>query len=409
MNRRDLLKTGAALLAAPQAHAQPLPPWAEGTLDIHHISTGRGSCAFLICPDGTTIMLDAGAVIPVAEDRKFIIDGKPDASRRPGEWIARYVLRRMPAARRAEIDYFVLTHFHADHIGQYSADAPRSRYGNYSLTGIADVAEAIPVRRIIDRAYPEYRYPGPLNDAHQRNYRAFVSSFAAQGGRVEKIRVGSASQIRLIHGSESYPDFMVRNIAANGEVWTGAGETTRHHFPELRSLEPSQYPVENMCSLGLRISYGRFRYFAAGDMTFDTNYGMDEWRDIETPVAMAAGPVDVAAVNHHGYVDASGPEFVRLLRPRAWVINAWDSAHPAMPALHNMLSRELYPGERDIYATAIKPEALIALRRLAELKSDNGHVIFRVASGGDSFRVFITTNKDESDRVVGSFGPFQAG
>ena len=37
-----------------------LPAWSEGYLDIHTISTGRGECIFLILPDGTSIVVDAG-------------------------------------------------------------------------------------------------------------------------------------------------------------------------------------------------------------------------------------------------------------------------------------------------------------------------------------------------------------
>lgn len=37
-----------------------LPAWAAGTLDIHQIVTGRGNSAFMMFPDGTTLLLDAG-------------------------------------------------------------------------------------------------------------------------------------------------------------------------------------------------------------------------------------------------------------------------------------------------------------------------------------------------------------
>ena len=48
--------------------------------------------------------------------------------------------------------------------------------------------------------------------------------------------------------------------------------------------------------------------------------------------------------DHHGYVDATGPEFVRALRPKVFVINAWDSAHPTMGASHTLSggSRHLF-------------------------------------------------------------------
>ena len=37
-----------------------LPEWQAGYLDIHQVSTGRGNAAYLIFPDGTTMLLDAG-------------------------------------------------------------------------------------------------------------------------------------------------------------------------------------------------------------------------------------------------------------------------------------------------------------------------------------------------------------
>ena len=37
-----------------------LPAWAPGTLDIHQIVTGRDNAAFVMFPDGTTLLLDAG-------------------------------------------------------------------------------------------------------------------------------------------------------------------------------------------------------------------------------------------------------------------------------------------------------------------------------------------------------------
>ena len=34
--------------------------WQEGFLDIHQISTGRGNVAWMIMPDGTTMLVDMG-------------------------------------------------------------------------------------------------------------------------------------------------------------------------------------------------------------------------------------------------------------------------------------------------------------------------------------------------------------
>jgi hypothetical protein len=142
-------------------------------------------------------------------------------------------------------------------------------------------------------------------------------------------------------------------------------------------------------------------------MDHDTSFARLSWGDIETAVARVAGPVDVAAANHHGYVNACGPEWARSLRPRAFIVSAWDSAHPTIPSLDNMLSQDLYVGPRDIYSTALKPENIIATKQLKEIQSGSGHVVVRVAPGGHSFEIAITTNLEESDITIGMFGPYK--
>ena len=388
--------------------------WTHGTLDIHHISTGRGNATFAVCPDGTTILIDAGALQTAPDwnsDEKYRISPLPNASRRPGEWIARYISRHMPTGRQPEIDYFVLTHLHPDHMGGLdllSSKKVISHLGPYELAGVMDVHERVPIKTILDRAYPDYSYPVDLNDPHQLNYRKFISSFVHSGGTVERFAPGSSKQIRLRHSSpKDYPTFTVQNLAANGKVWTGREDNAIETFPQLKTLSASDYPTENKCSVALRLAFGGFRYFSAGDMDHDTSFARLPWGDIETTVARAAGPVDVAVANHHGYANACGPEWVRSLRPRAFIVSAWDSAHPTIPSLDNMLSRDLYAGPRDIYSTALKPENVIATKRLKEIQSGNGHVVVRVAPGGDAFEVAITTNSDESDRVIGMFGPYK--
>jgi hypothetical protein len=212
----------------------------------------------------------------------------------------------------------------------------------------------------------------------------------------------------LVHAPEKFPRFEVRNLAANGEVWTGVGDETVRRFPELSTLQPSDYPTENMCSAAIRIQHGRFRYYTGGDLPNDpVGFFADvPWKDIATPVAQASGPVSVAVANHHGYVDSMGIDCVRALRPRVFIILGWDSAHPTIRPLYNMLSRHVYPEERDIFSTAIKEENAIATRDLAKLKSQSGHVVVRVPPDGETFRVEILDNSDESDRVIATHGPY---
>jgi beta-lactamase superfamily II metal-dependent hydrolase len=140
MPRMKVLRSIAFLLVAFPLSAQeigkPLPAWSRGMLDIHQLSTGLGNSAFLIFPDGTTMLVDAGAAndgVKMADT-----DPRPDASCTVGGWIVRYIRRAMaPAA--PHLDYALLTHFHADHIGAPTAASLPSKSGTFKLTGIAEV------------------------------------------------------------------------------------------------------------------------------------------------------------------------------------------------------------------------------------------------------------------------------
>jgi metallo-beta-lactamase superfamily protein len=227
---------------------QPLPHWSAGILDIHQISTGRGNAAFFRFPDGTTMIVDAGAAgdgmtLPDAEPR-------PNATRTPGAWIARYITRMM-APDPARIDYAVITHFHTDHMGQVTRDSKTSADGKYKLTGITEVDDAIPIGMIIDRGTS---YMPPPDDATMKNYRAFIG---ARGLKAETIRVGAADQIALQHQPQAFKNFEIRNVAADGWVWSGEGDGERAIFPNLETIPAEDRPSENMCSIGLRIRYGR--------------------------------------------------------------------------------------------------------------------------------------------------------
>lgn len=392
----------AAGVLSADTPTEKLEPWKPGFLEIHHIATNRGNAALLILPDGTTMMVDTGALYGTTP---YLSEPRPSATLRPGEAVGRYVQRRLKSAGLAGIDTFLVTHLHADHIGSLPPDAKPGTDG-YVLTGISDVDAIVPIHRVIDRAWPDYMYPAPATEGFQANYRAFLKAKAARGAVVERFRVGADDQFRLSHGAATYPSFEVRNLAANGEVWTGTGSGTSQHFPALGGLKPAEYPSENCCSAAIRLRYGGFSYYTGGDLPNDTQYGRDPWRDIETPVARVCGRVSVAVANHHGYFNASGPEFVRALRPRVFVIPAWDSAHPTVNTLDALFSKAIYPEPRDGFSTLVKEENHIANKKTDSLLSRSGHVVVRVPPGGATFQVHVLSNDDESDRLLKSFGPY---
>ena len=143
----------AKLLRAAEPVFKVLPAWKPGVLEIHQIATTRGNSTLLILPDGTTMMVDAGAIYGTTP---YLSDPLPSGQRRPGEWIGRYAKRRLDPGELRSIDTFLLTHLHGDHVGYLAPECPLSADGSYRLTGVSDVAAIVPIRRFVDRAWPDY-------------------------------------------------------------------------------------------------------------------------------------------------------------------------------------------------------------------------------------------------------------
>jgi len=418
--RRDFLKAATGTLAAwlapevntaAQAEASEvqsggatLPAWEPGVLEIHQINTGRGNAALILGPDGTSLLMDAGET---HTDEAALSPARPNAQRRAGEWIARYVSRQLERIGQSDLDVMLLTHLHADHVGEVVASSPQSAKGNYKLTGAADVAEVMHVREVIDRGWPHYDYPRPQTDISALNYIALAKSLAAGGTKVQKAQAGSADQLALRHDAAKYPQFHARVLSVNGDVWTGEGENAKVHFLPVDGLAGMALPGENPCCVSLKIEYGAFRFYSGGDLISDTDYDRYPWHDVETPVAEVCGPVSVAVANHHGYFDACGPAMVRALRPRVWVLPTWHASHPGLNVLANLFSTELYESERAVFAVNMAAAAMLTNDRFSgRLASSDGHVVVRVPAAGDSFTVHEVSARDEAGTVVKSFGPF---
>ena len=371
----------AALLAQPTPGGQ-LPRWTPGTLDFHQISTGRGNAALVVFPDGTTLLVDAGA----AGDGEAIADTepRPNGTRTAGAWIADY-LHSMDVAR---LDYALLTHFHVDHIG-----------------GINDVGDRLAIATVIDRGH-QYLTPADTDPIFKK-YRTFLQKQGARGTMLETIRVGRAEQIVLRRDRAAFPSVEVRNVAANGDVWSGRGDEVTHVFPPLASLAAADRPSENMCSIGLRIRYGPFDLFTGGDMPGVPDAGAPAWQSVETAVARAIGPTDVHVVNHHGSIDPESEIFLAALRSPVMILPAWSPTHPSQDALKRMMTARLYPGPHDIFATWLRAPTRASIgARADQLKADHGHIVVRVAPGGSSYRVFVLDDRSEARTVLGVFGPY---
>jgi hypothetical protein len=390
-------------LAAQSEIGAPLPAWSQGILDIHQISTGRGNAAFFRFPDGTTLLVDAGAAANGME--LAYSEPRPNATRTPGAWIVQYIARAM-SPELPRLDYALLTHFHPDHMGAVTTASAPSKSGAFKLTGITEVGERIPIGTLIDRGSS---YQTPPDDAMWKNYRAFVvEQEKSRAMKYETIRVGRADQIVLRHDAAAFPTFEVRSVAANGVVWSGKGDETVAIFPPLESIGLAEdRPTENMCSIGLRIRYGRFDYFTGGDMPGIPDAGAPEWHSVETPIARAIGATDVHVVNHHGSISPASAFFLSTLRSPVMILPAWSPTHPSQDSLKRMLTQRLYPGPHDVFAVTLREPTKASIgARVDQMKATHGHIVVRVPPGGDQFKVYVLDDTTESANVVAVFGPY---
>jgi len=382
-----------------------ITPWQPGMLDIHQISSGRGNSGLYLLPDGTTLLVDAGEL--PKKTPKHTPD-RPDSSRPAGEWIVRYIRHTLGERAKAGLDYVLLTHFHEDHMGGPTDTSPLSPSGAYRLTGVTQVGESLRIGKLLDRGWPDYKYPTPLESPMVKNYRAFTKWQSEHRGlKVERFAPGRNDQVVLYHEAKKYPTFEFRNVGANGEIWTGVGTVTRQHIPDLNVVPRADWPHENICSTSFRLSYGKFDYFNGGDIPgVLPEGGYPQWFDMETPIAKALGPVDAAILNHHGYIDTQNEFFVATLRPRVWTLSVWDSGHPTIRAWNRINSGRIYPGPRQVFATDLHPATENVVGCGTRMASAQGHIVLRVAPGGDEYRVVIVDDTSESHRVTKVFGPY---
>ena len=384
--------------AASNVGTERLSAWQQGYMDIHHISTGRGNCTFMILPDGTTMMVDAGDNGPANDDGSKL-SRVPDESLTPAEWIVRYVTHFMDeAGLPVKLDHMLVSHFHYDHVGVGDNNYPWSLDGRYLMTGIAYVGSTLDVDNFVDRAYPDYDFPytgyfdkGVFRDyVMMDNYLKFLESGYNRVESIAGFEVGSADQFVLKNTPRN--DFSIRNIYSNGQIWTGSGESTENLIPA--ETPQADLDNENLWSAVINISYGNFDYHTGGDILgadLDGTWFANDWRDIETPVAKLIKETDVMCCNHHGCDDAMNETFLWYTKPQACIVPAWGAEHPGTDALSRMNT-----ARSNVFAAG--PVTNDSLK--------SGHVVVRVYEGGSTFQIFVLDDESKDYEVVYQSGIF---
>ena len=386
-----------------------LPSWETGWLDIHAINTGRGESMFYIFPDGTSMLVDAAGSLLTTDASSMPTDPKPNASITSGQVIADYVNHFLPAADKGRLNYIMLTHYHSDHMGSYSTSVPKNAEGGFYVNGITEAGTDIPFDDMIVRGDPAVVVSKDMaGQSDIDNFNAFMTWAKKKYGAVqEDMKVGSTDQIALKISPASYSNFTVRNLAANGYVWTGTGLESQTAIPSKAVLDAGNdaaaYPYENILSCVFDITYGKFNYFAGGDIQY-TGMSSYPYMDIETPVSKVAKAVDVMKASHHATANTNSETLLNVLKPKVIVTNVWRDVQPNAATLGRMFAAS---PQAKIFTTnlASSNETNIAAY-LSSLISTQGHVVIRVAPGGLKYYIFVLNDNNELYKVKIKCGPY---
>ena len=369
-----------------------LPLWSEGNLDIHFINTARGECCFYILPDGTTLLVDAGEI--ASSDKA--IPQRPNALTRPFTTYANYIKHFLPTGKRA-IDYCAPSHLHIDHIGGEDMVTESAEAG-YRKAGLLALYDRVPYNHILDRAYPTY----PEDDstpAIEGQLAADWATFVTWGVREGKFTAErftpGMEQIVLKNNAAKYDNFSVFNICANGFVWgkdSSGNETLLGSKPKGSG---------NPCSCGFHITYGKFDYIACGDLTSSPQNLMA----LYFSDFIGNGNLEAFKCNHHLASNSWGSKMLSTnFDPQVAIGHCFASTKP-----HPEKLAEILPRVKDFFATNIHHQTLNDNRELIDkIGGYDGHIVLRVAPGGDNFMVYLLDDTNFNYDVKSIHGPYES-
>ncbi len=281
--RRLLIAALSIFVLVAISFAAPAPK----PLQIYFVDVEGGQATLVVSPSGQSLLIDTGW--PGNDGR--------DADR---------ILAAAHQAGLTQIDYVLITHYHRDHVG-----------------GVPELVNGIKLGTFVDHG-------SNMEDSQvtRTDYAAYEKAIA--GHPRVTVKPGWALPMKGIE---------VRVLAAAGEHITdplpGNGEANSYCKSEAAAPDD---PTENSRSVGVLITYGKFRFLDLGDLTKKKEL------ELACPNNLL-GTVDLFLVTHHG-ADLSNPKaLVWALHPRVAVFDngprkgaspaAWQIVHDS-PGLEDL-------------------------------------------------------------------------
>jgi beta-lactamase superfamily II metal-dependent hydrolase len=242
------------LASATAAGAQPR------TLDIYWVDVEGGAATLIVSPSGESLLYDSGWEV-----------GDRDAN------------RIFAAARQAglkKIDYFILSHYHADHAG-----------------GIMALAKLIGIGRCFDRG-------DFIEPANQRWRDAYLSV--------------CGDKRTILHPGDKIPlkDVQIDVIASNGQLLARpiAGGGRPNPLCATAENKPPDVP-ENQLMVGALFTFGKFKFLDLADLDWEKEM------ELACPINRV-GQVSIWQAGRHGALDGAGaPGFLYAIKPQVVVAN----------------------------------------------------------------------------------------
>jgi competence protein ComEC len=265
--RKKVLLAAAAGMATllAQAGHDGASAQTRATLDIYVVDVEGGNATLFVAPSGESLLIDTGNVAPDAALR--------DAG------------RIMAAARDAgltQIDNLIITHWHGDHYG-----------------GLAELAKRIAIRHFIDHG-PNVQ-PTPAVDE-------FLAKVYPQLYANAKHTVAKPGDTIAVAGLDA------QVVASAGETIKAALPGAGAPNPYCASFKPGQTNAEDPMSVGVYVTFGKFRTIHLGDLTKNKEF------ELMCP-NNRIGVVDLFLGLHHGQNTSNSEAMIHAAHPRVAIMN----------------------------------------------------------------------------------------